>query len=224
MNTGVLSDFRVQPMLSCFTHEVAALELLYRKKIDFSDKEQMLLVDLQALKAANMLSTIYGPSVRVHCNVEISSMFRLEWIDEMSEQIKPGVVVEIVERNDLAREPRSLRQIVGLCEWVRGHGGEIAIDDVAGSELEGMMIEAIRPEILKANTRQGLGFIANIGKPSIVVAEHIENMDVAVEAMLLGASELQGYWCDVLKEHEMPPGMTPPGVAYRNAQRPAEAH
>lgn len=220
----MLADFRVQPILACSTHEVVGLELLCRKKIDFSDKEQMLQVDVAAIQAANRLSAVYGPRVRVHCNVEISSMFRLEWVDEMIEQVRPGVVIEIVERNELAREPRRLQQLVGLSEWVRGHGGEIAIDDVSGTDFETLMIESIKPGILKANNRLGLDFIANLGTGAVIVAEHIESMDVAVEAMMLGASELQGYWCDVLKEHEMPPGMTPPGVLYRDSILRTPAH
>ena len=77
------------------------------------------------------------------------------------------------------------------------------------------MISVFKPRVLKANNQSGLDFINSMATDSIVVAEHIESPEIAHQAVLLGACELQGYWCDVLKEHEVPRSIMAPGVAAR---------
>lgn len=218
LTVGALANFRVQPMLACGSHEIVGYELLFRNRIDFSDKQQMLEVDIAALKAARFLCMAYKSKKRVHCNVEISSMLNLDWVVAMAEHVAPGMVIEIVERNELVRNHWGFQQLKSLCRGIRDLGGEIALDDVSGTVLEEKMIEVFRPSVLKANDRRGLDFIASLGTGAIVVAEHIESFEIASQAVVLGASELQGYWCDVLKEHEVPAILTPPGVTARNQQ------
>ena len=218
MNVSALANFRVQPMLACESHEILGFELLYRHRVDFTNRRQMLEVDIAALKAARFLCTAYKSKLRVHCNVEASSMLNLDWVVAMAEHMVLGMVIEIVERNELIRHHWGFQRIKNLCEGIRGLGGEIALDDVAGTDLEERMIEVFRPRVLKANDRSGLDFISSLGTGAIVVAEHIESSEIATQAVKLGASELQGYWCDVLKEHEVPRILTPPGVAARNRQ------
>lgn len=221
---GALSNFRVQPMVSSTTHDLLGMELLFGRRVDFSNPAVMLEVDIAALKAAQLLSKVYDGKVRVHCNVEITSLINLDWVVEMCQRIGEGMVIEIVERNDILGDSYGLRSVREICEGIKGLGGKVALDDVSGSEIERRLIDSIRPDVLKANDAKGLSFISELDTGAIVVAEHIESQTIARQAMILGASELQGYWCDVLKERELPYGMMAPGVLARNSTQKAEMH
>lgn len=210
-------------MVSCDSFRLEGFELLYRHRIDFSDKAKMLEVDIGAVRAARALCEFYQMNMRVHCNVELSSMLNIDWVVAMAECVCPGMVIEIVERNEALKNPWKFEQIWGICNGIRGLGGAVALDDVEGTEIEATLIDALRPEVLKANTKSGLDFIASFGTPAIVVAEQIESPYLAQQAKKFGAGELQGYWCDVLKENEVPRGLTPPGVMARNQQLLAAA-
>ncbi|CAN7642655.1 EAL domain protein [Acidovorax sp. LjRoot129] len=210
-------------MLACGSHRIEGFELLFRHRIDFSDKAKMLEVDIAAVKAARALCKFYNMNMRVHCNVELSSMLNIDWVVAMAENVCRGMVIEIVERNEALKHPRTLDQIQGICAGIRGLGGAVALDDVEGTDLEASLIEVLRPEVLKANSVSGLDFITSFGTKSIVVAEQIESPDLAHQAAKCGATELQGYWCDVLKEDEVHPALTPPGVTARNRQLMAAA-
>lgn len=215
LTARVLADYRVQPMLASDTHRMRGLEVLYRRRLDLENPYAMLAVDIGAIKAARFLSDAYRHRLRIHCNVEISSMLNLDWIVAMAEHVSQGMVIEMVERNDLMLREVEFRKIKTICSAIRRLGGDIALDDVSGSAIEERMISVFKPRVLKANNQSGLDFINSMATDSIVVAEHIESPEIAHQAVLLGACELQGYWCDVLKEHEVPRSIMAPGVAAR---------
>jgi EAL domain-containing protein (putative c-di-GMP-specific phosphodiesterase class I) len=214
----VLKGFKVQPMVSSDTFNLKALELLAMDKPDFSDRQKMLCVDLAALRAAHLLSDYMGPTLRIHVNVELHSLFDYTWFMQMIGVVKPGIVIEIVERNELASTPRGLQKVRGVCEAIRGLGGMVAMDDVTGTETEKAMINLLNPSILKANTQRGFDFIKFHTEVPILVAERIENELLAFKASQLGAQELQGYWFDEMHEHLLPHEMTLPGVEARNVR------
>jgi EAL domain-containing protein (putative c-di-GMP-specific phosphodiesterase class I) len=215
LTARVLADYRVQPMLASDSHRMHALEVLCRRGVNFHDPHAMLGVDIGALKAARFLSDVYRHQLRVHCNVEISSMLNLDWIVTMAEHVCHGMVIELVERNDLMLREPEFRIIKNICAAIRKLGGEIALDDVSGSAIEERMIAVFRPRVLKANSQSGLDFICSMSSGSIVVAEHIETQEIARQAVLRGACELQGYWCDVLTEKQVPRSIMAPGVVAR---------
>ena len=215
LTARVLADYRVQPMLASDTHWMRGLEVLYRRRLDLENPYAMLAVDIGAIKAARFLSDAYRHRLRIHCNVEISSMLNLDWIVAMAEHVSQGMVIELVERNDLMLREFEFQKINNICSAIRRLGGDIALDDVSGSAIEERMISVIKPRVLKANNQSGLDFINSMATESIVVAENIESPEIAHQAVLLGACELQGYWCDVLKEHEVPRSIMAPGVAAR---------
>jgi len=95
---------------------------------------------------------------------------------------------------------------------VRALGGQIALDDVSGTEMDEAIIKAVRPEIVKVCNKEALEFTLSLSKKSKIIAEMIETEEHAHRATALGVHELQGYWCDVVKEHEFPEELSPPGV------------
>lgn len=222
---GMAANFRAQPMVSWDSHQIVGVELLYRHRINFSDTFRMLEVDIEAIKAAKTLRDFYGGRYRIHCNVELSSILNIDWVVAMAAHICPGIVIEIVERNDVLKHPLNFHQISNTCAGIRALGGAVAMDDVEGTDLEANLINALRPEVLKANNLEGLEFIRSVSSHQpIVVAEHIESPDIAAIAVQFGATELQGFWFDVLKENDLPKALDPPGVmALRRHHMPAVA-
>ena len=215
-NPGVFANYRAQPMLAYDTHSIVGYEVLYRHRIDFNNKSLMLQVDIGAVKAARALCRYFKNTKRIHFNAELASMLSGDWIVEMTKYMSSNMVVEIVERNEPLSHPLNLALVDGLCSGIRQLGGAIALDDVSGTDLEKFLIDVLKPEILKANNPQSLEFISSTRSDAIVIAEHIESPCIANDAVLLGASELQGYWCDVLKENEVPRVLTLPGVMARD--------
>lgn len=127
--------FRAQPILCARTKAVKGLELLSRRRLDFNDPQGMLMADVEAIKAAWSVANHYRGSMRVHCNVEISSMGSLLWTDTMVEYMCPGVVVELVERNDSLTCSRSFSRICQTVQWIRRMGGVMAMDDWTGKAI-----------------------------------------------------------------------------------------
>ena len=134
----------------------------------------------------------------------------------MAGHICDNVVVEIVERNDLLETKSILRNLGHTVSWIRRLGGLIALDDVSGSCLESRLIDCLQPEILKAYDSDGLKFLQGLRAGAAIVMERIESSQDAIDAVNGGATELQGYWCDVLLEHHVLVELTPPGVTARN--------
>ena len=133
LTARVLADYRVQPMLASDTHWMRGLEVLYRRPLDLENPYAMLAVDIGAIKAARFLSDAYRHRLRIHCNVEISSMLNLDWIVAMAEHVSQGMVIELVERNDLMLREFEFQKINNICSAIRRLGGDIALDDVSGS-------------------------------------------------------------------------------------------
>ena len=211
-------NFRAQPIICARTKAVKGLELLSRNRLDFSDQQSMLMADVEAIKAAWVVANHYKGSMRVHCNVEMSSMASLLWTDTMVEYMCPGVVVELVERNDSLTCCRSFSRMCHTVQWLRRMGGVVAMDDWTGTPIEMNMLSELSPEIIKVNEPRYLSQVTacGLGPETHIVVERIETQQQAYEAARIGATELQGYWCDVLVENEFPAEFTPPGVMARD--------
>ena len=217
------TNFRAQPIICARTQEMKGIELLARHRLDFNNAQQMLQSDVEAIKVASQLAAFYKGNLRIHCNVEITSIANLQWGYAMVENIQEGVVVELVERNSGLVDQRNFNNLCRTVDWMRRMGGVVAMDDWTGTPIEMEMIKHIQPEIVKVNEHHLLRRISTerLIKGANIVVEKIETQQQARDAQIKGATELQGYWCDVLKEHEVPPGLTPPGVMVRNLAKAA---
>ena len=214
------TNFSVQPIICAQTQNMKGIELLSRSRLDFGNHLKMLQLDVEAIKTASMLAAFYKGNLRIHCNVELSSIANVQWAYAMAGYIHDGVVVELVERNEGLMNPRRFDSLCRTVDWVRHMGGVVAMDDWTGTPIEMEMIKHIRPEIIKVNEPHLLQKITTetLVPGAEIVVEKIETFQQAREAQKTGATELQGYWCDVLKEHEVPPGLTPPGVVARDLE------
>lgn len=192
VNSG---PFRAQPILNAISLDVCALEVLYRNAKPFNNEAEMLKVDMEALEYASQLR---GQSrLRVHCNMELSSLIRVSQ-QAIQKNIRPGVVIELVERNDLLKNPDAFIRIQDMVSCILACGGAIAMDDVTPSDIEIKAIKALRPNILKVTNRESLIAIRSLTGQNQIIAECIETISDAQVAKSLGAHELQGYWCDEL--------------------------
>lgn len=214
-----MRNFRAQPILCASTKQVRGLELLARHRLDFSDPNVMLAADIHAMEMASLLAKHYKGEIRIHCNAEIPSLQSAEWMEAMLANIQPGVVVELVERNEnldgkFVMERFSISMMV-----LKRVGARIALDDWTGTEIECRMLKDLTPEIVKVNEPQALRLLASQGihPRTALVVEQIETREAASMAQTFGATELQGYWCDLLVEHDLPAAFTPPGVMARDA-------
>lgn len=213
----VAKQFRAQPITDPKTMEVVGLELLHRSPLNFFDRDSMLAVDVCALENASILARHYRDRLRIHCNVELTSILNTHWWDAMAGVMWPSIVVEIVERNYLLGMGNAMHRTGIVVDGIRRRGGAIALDDVTGTEIELMAIGALRPEIIKIERMDFIAPIRQITNARLV-AERIETEDDAHQAVCLGADELQGYWCDVMAEHEVHESLTPPGVTAKARQ------
>ena len=90
--------FHTQSILAAETREICALEILSRRLPNFDDEVEMLELDIAALEHAALLADRTG--LRIHCNMEYSSLILAPW-RRLRDHIRPGVVIELVERNEL---------------------------------------------------------------------------------------------------------------------------
>ena len=192
--------FNTQSILAAETREICALEILSRRLPNFDDEVEMLELDIAALEHAAFLADRTG--LRIHCNMEYSSLILAPW-RRLRDHIRPGVVIELVERNELLMSQDIFTWMQEIVGRVRRNGGAIAIDDVSPNALELNVIKAFRPEIIKVCSRDGLLGVRDATGASLIIAEHIESREHAELARELGAHEIQGYWCDRIAGHRL---------------------
>lgn len=195
--TGQQRAFRCQPILDAVTQEVVALEVLNAARLAFDDKTEMIEADIAALECA--VEVAAKTRLRVHCNMEYSTLVRAPW--SIYEKLKPGIVIELVERHEIfsGSEHRSIFPwLAEAAAGIRAKGVMIAMDDVTPTTLERELIKALRPEIIKVENRDALAEICRIVNGIPIIAERIETAKHAELARALGAKEIQGYWCDRL--------------------------
>lgn len=218
----IKKKFKAQPIICSKTRDVVAAEILYKYNTSLLDNDAFLEIDRSAIEASAMLLDYYRwikrKPIRVHCNVELSSFTNPSWMEVMVVHVTQGVVVEIVERHDHINDKIQFEKMVCVADWVRALGGQIALDDVSGTKMDEAIIKAVRPEMVKVCNKEALEFARNLSKKPKFIAEMIETEEHAHRATALGVHELQGYWCDVIKEHEFPSELTPPGVAFWKAR------
>ena len=176
------------------------MEILSRRLPNFDDEVEMLELDIAALEHAAFLADRTG--FRIHCNMEYSSLILAPW-QRLRDRIRPGVVIELVERNEPLMRPDIFTRMQEIVGRVRRNCGAIAIDDVSPTALELKIIEAFRPEIIKVCIGDGLLGVREVAGSSLIVAEHIESREHAELARELGAHEIQGYWCDRISRHRL---------------------
>lgn len=186
-----MHTFKTEPILSVRSLELIAVEVLSVSKAPTHDAGQMAALDLAAIRFGSRLADT--GLHRVHCNVEISTI--LSDSKEIVRHIKPGIVVEIVERHDRIQSRHVLDALQKFSVRIRSAGGMVALDDVTPTPLERILIRLLSPDILKADNRTALSAISALAPGAITVAERIETGRQASLAASLGADEIQGYWC-----------------------------
>lgn len=191
--------------------KVTGLELLRRGAINFHDSEEMLRIDVDALENASILARHFRDELRIHCNVELTSIMETRWWQAMVGVMWPSIVVEIVERNDMLASEPVMRRTKIIADAIRNRGGALALDDVTGTDIELLAIKELRPEILKVESAEFIAPLRQVTDIKLVV-ERIETEREARNAALLGANELQGYWCDVQTSEVVHRALTPPGL------------
>lgn len=210
----VAKHFRAQPIVVPGSMDLVGLELLTRHRLDYGDLTAMLELDIRALEAASLLARDYRCTQRVHINVEVSSMLDTRWHDAMAGVMCPGIVIEVVERNDLLTSAGQLHRASLVMNAIRNYGGLIALDDVSCSEVEMRVMAMVQPEFIKVECLNLIATVRNHSAARVVV-ERIETHEQALNALRHGADELQGFWCDLATETQVPVAFTPPGVTAR---------
>lgn len=206
----VAKRFRAQPIVTADSMKLVGMEMLSRERLNFGNRDRMLRVDINALKAASIMARqkVFG---QVHCNAEILSMTHLDWIETAALYMVPGIVVEVVERHELMRNPYIAAQVANSIMLVRHFGGIMAMDDMALDDESFRIMEQIKPEIIKLDS---VGFVQKIRDTcnARIVVERIETLAIAEQAQAANADMLQGYYCDVVRQDTLPSMFTPPGV------------
>jgi EAL domain-containing protein (putative c-di-GMP-specific phosphodiesterase class I) len=187
------NNFYTQPILNAETLEPCAMEVLFRKPVATNNETAMMEVDLQALEYASSL--VEKTNLRVHSNIEYSTLILAPW-RSLRDRIRPGMVIEFVERNQLLSNPDVLAWVLEIASMIRKRGGVIALDDVTPNEIERSVIRKLMPEIIKVDHRFALFEVRHAPYSPIIVAERIETKEQAALARSLGAREIQGFWCD----------------------------
>lgn len=186
-----MHTFKTEPILSARFLDLVAVEVLSASKAPTHDAGQMVALDVAAIRFGSRLADT--GLHRIHCNVEISTI--LSASKEIVRHIKPGIVVEIVERHDEIQSRHVLDALQKFAVRIRSAGGMVALDDVTPTPLERTLIRLLSPEILKADNRTSLSALSTLAPGAITVAERIETGRQASLAASLGADEIQGYWC-----------------------------
>ena len=182
---------------------VVAYEVLSNGRLPFGDADGMLRVDLSSLEYGALLAKTSG--IRVHCNLEYHTLITATAAVERL--VCKGIIIELVERHDILRHPRMFERAAESTERLRAAGALIALDDVTLCSRERSLMSAVRPDIVKVDNRDSLFSLCKEVHGLQIVAERIEHEHQAELARLLGASMLQGFWCDrELRgcEHEAP--------------------
>jgi hypothetical protein len=112
----VKNNFYTQPILNAETLEPCAMEVLCRKPVALNDEVVMMEVDLQALEYASSL--VGKTSLRVHSNIEYSTIIIAPW-RSLRDRIRPGMVIELVERNQLLSNPDVLAWVLEIASRIR---------------------------------------------------------------------------------------------------------
>lgn len=206
----ICAGFRAQPIVNARTFDIQGVELLYRPRMNFNDHEAMLKADIRAVKAAAIMAKAQAYA-SVHCNVEVQSMIQPDWLEAMIFCINEGMVIEIVERNSILMDDLIMGQAKNVVMLVRSFGGKIAMDDVRFTDQNAHIIEKIQPDIIKVEREDYVPRLRKICDAPIVV-ERIETRRLADSAIQAGADLLQGYYCDLAVQNEVPSRLTPPGV------------
>lgn len=185
--------YRVQPILDAATLEVTALEVLSAVPLVFDDEAEMIQVDVAGIEYAVGLAERTG--LRVHCNMELSTLMLVPQL--VAERIRPGIVVELVERHEILEES-NIHWVAEAVARIRAKGGLIAMDDVTPTPLEQELIKALRPDMIKVDSHNAIIEVRRLVKQTPIIAERIETAENAELARVLGVKEIQGYWCDRL--------------------------
>lgn len=191
------SQFRKQVILCARSMHVTAVEILAAlpASLRFDDPEFMLKHDLAAIRYAGEFSKQTG--LRAHCNVEPSTL--VLGGRHIAKIIRPGVVIELVERYDQIGDSMNARSVERAVEVFRKAGAIIAMDDVTPTDLERELIRRIRPDIIKVENRDALAEVSKFAYTRHLIAERVETEWHAQLARLMGVIELQGYWCDAYR-------------------------
>ena len=124
----ISNQFRAQAIVDAYGKRIRGVELLARKWLQFNEIESMLRADIDAVNAASILLRTNAYET-VHVNAEPTSMIRSEWMEAMAFGAKEGLVIEVVERNNILMSNLIMSQMTSVVDLVRHCGGLIALDD-----------------------------------------------------------------------------------------------
>ena len=210
----ISNKFRAQAIVDAYGKRIRGVELLARKWLQFYEIESMLRADIDAVNAASILLRTNAYET-VHVNAEPTSMIRSEWMEAMAFGAKEGLVIEVVERNTILMSNLIMSQMTSVVDLVRHCGGLIALDDATFTNQTILIVEKLRPEIIKVERPEYIGSFKAFSDATFVV-ERVETLQQADMARSAGADCLQGYLCDIEYECAVPVALTPPGVVARS--------
>ena len=188
----ISNQFRAQAIVDAYGKRIRGVELLARKWLQFNQIESMLRADIDAVNAASILLRTNAYET-VHVNAEPTSMIRSEWMEAMAFGAKEGLVIEVVQHRAGAFNLRGLLQHRFLQAL---HEGLIALDDATFTNQTILIVEKLRPEIIKVERPEYIGSFKAFSDATFVV-ERVETLQQADMARSAGADCLQGYLCDI---------------------------
>lgn len=184
--------FRYQPIIDASTGRIAAVELLSRLPLKYGDERAMLAVDLEAVSCAARMAGSSG--MPVHANVEWSSI--LLGGEALLASMRPGVVIELTERRPAGRVDNAERAcVLDFLGQARLRGAAIALDDMEDAPDADLLIERLRPDIVKVRDMATISRVRHVNR---IVVEHIETFADLDAARAQGADLLQGWLFDPL--------------------------
>lgn len=210
---SVSKKFRAQPIIDSKKMKVCGIELLNRSLVNFSG-EEMLQADICAVIAASKMAEekIFN---KIHFNAEISSILNPDWIQEAVYHARSGMVLEVVERNNLLEYDIFLKDFLNIIKLLRCFGIVIAMDDVTPVRREIELVDKIKPEIIKVDHPTYINGLKKRFPESQIVLERVETKEEATQSLNFGVDYFQGYYYDLLFERSVPKSLTPPGVMSR---------
>lgn len=201
--------FRAQPIIEASSLKIHGIELLSRAIFSFGH-ESMVQIDKEAVRNSARLIDL-GIFSNVHFNAEVTSIMHPDWVQEAAYRVKKGMVLEIVERNNLLDKKSFLREFCATIEMLRNFGVKVAMDDVGTDRRSLDLIEVINPDIIKIEHPTYIDEIKRNFDAEIVL-ERIEGKDEARQSLGFGVDYFQGYYYDILFKDSIPACLTPPGV------------
>jgi len=110
--------------------------------------------------------------------------------------MRPGVVIELTERRPAGRVDNAERAcVLDFLGQARLRGAAIALDDMEDAPDADLLIERLRPDIVKVRDMATISRVRHVDR---IAVEHIETFADLDAARAQGADLLQGWLFDPL--------------------------